>query len=34
MWIGLKDKERRPLSHLLDERYNWVRKGGIPKKQM
>jgi len=32
MWISLDDNKRRPLSHLLDERYSWVKKGGIPKK--
>ena len=32
MWISLNDKERRPLSHLLDERYSWVKNGGIPQK--
>jgi hypothetical protein len=32
MWIGLDDQKRRPLSPLLDERYSWVIKGGIPTK--
>ena len=31
MWIGLPDDKRRPLSPLLDERYEYVRNGGIPK---
>lgn len=31
MWIGLPDSQRRPLSPLLDERYEFVRRGGIPK---
>ncbi|MDE0537835.1 MAG: TauD/TfdA family dioxygenase [Rhodospirillales bacterium] len=31
MWIGLPDGQRRPLSPLLDERYEYVRRGGIPK---
>ena len=31
MWIGLPDEKRRPLSPLLDERYEYVRNGGIPK---
>ena len=33
MWIGLPDDKRRPLSPLLDERYAYVRNGGIPKQQ-
>lgn len=33
MWVALDDAKRRPLSHLLDERYDWVRRGGIPLKQ-
>lgn len=33
MWIALDDAKRRPLSPLLDERYSWVRRGGIPMKQ-
>ena len=31
MWIGLPDDVRRPLSPLLDERYSFVERGGIPK---
>ncbi len=33
MWIALDDAKRRPLASLLDERYSWVEKGGIPQKQ-
>ncbi len=33
MWIALADAKRRPLAPLLDERYSWVEKGGIPQKQ-
>lgn len=33
MWIALADAKRRPLATLLDERYSWVEKGGIPRKQ-
>jgi hypothetical protein len=32
MWIALDDAKRRPLSPLLDERYSWVKRGGIPQK--
>ena len=32
MWIALDDAKRRPLSTLLDERYSWVERGGIPQK--
>ncbi len=32
LWIALPDATRRPLSPLLDERYHWVREGGIPKR--
>jgi hypothetical protein len=32
LWIALDDGKRRPLSPLLDERYHWVREGGIPKR--
>jgi hypothetical protein len=32
MWIALDDAKRRPLSPLLDERYSWVERGGIPQK--
>lgn len=33
MWIALDEAKRRPLASLLDERYSWVEKGGIPQKQ-
>ncbi len=33
MWIALDEAKRRPLAPLLDERYSWVEKGGIPQKQ-
>jgi hypothetical protein len=33
MWIALPDARRRPLSRLLDERYEWVRRGGMPLKR-
>ena len=33
MWIALDDTRRRALSPLLDERYSWVERGGIPQKQ-
>jgi len=32
MWIALDDAKRRQLSPLLDERYSWVKRGGIPQK--
>ena len=32
MWIALDDAKRRPLSPLLDERYSWVKRGGIPRR--
>ena len=32
MWIAVPDARRRPLSAALDERYRWVRAGGIPAK--
>ncbi len=32
MWIALSEARRRPLSPLLDERYGWVERGGIPQK--
>lgn len=32
MWIALDDAKRRSLSPLLDERYSWVERGGIPRK--
>jgi hypothetical protein len=30
MWIAFGDDRRRPLSPLLDERYGFVARGGIP----
>lgn len=33
MWVALDDAIRRPLSPLLDERYSWVARGGIPQKE-
>lgn len=30
MWIALDEARRRPLASLLDERYGWVERGGIP----
>lgn len=30
MWIAVDDARRRPLSDALAERYEWVRRGGIP----
>lgn len=32
LWIALPEARRRPLSPLLDERYEWVRRGGMPKR--
>jgi hypothetical protein len=32
MWIAVDDARRRPLSDTLAERYEWVRRGGIPVK--
>jgi hypothetical protein len=32
MWIAVDDARRRPLSHALAERYEWVKRGGIPVK--
>jgi hypothetical protein len=32
MWIAVDDERRRPLSDALAERYEWVRRGGIPVK--
>jgi hypothetical protein len=32
LWIALADARRRPLSPLLDERYEWVRQGGMPQR--
>jgi hypothetical protein len=32
MWIAVDDERRRPLSDALAERYEWVRRGGIPAK--
>lgn len=34
MWIALDEAKRRPLAPLLDERYGWVERGGIPKKHV
>ncbi len=34
MWIALNEARRRPLAPLLDERYGWVERGGIPKKHV
>ncbi len=34
MWIGLADDKRQPLSSALDERYEIVRMGGIPVKDV
>ncbi|NKB50178.1 MAG: TauD/TfdA family dioxygenase [Alphaproteobacteria bacterium] len=33
MWVALEDAKRRSLSPLLDERYSWVERGGIPQKE-
>ena len=30
MWIAVADARRRPLSDALTDRYEWVRRGGIP----
>jgi hypothetical protein len=32
MWIAVPDGKRRPLADALSERYQWVRRGGIPAK--
>jgi hypothetical protein len=32
LWIALPDERRRPLSPRLDERYEWVRRGGMPRR--
>jgi hypothetical protein len=32
MWIAVADARRRPLADALSERYEWVRRGGIPLK--
>jgi hypothetical protein len=32
MWIAVPDERRRPLSEALENRYRWVREGGIPVK--
>ena len=32
MWIAVDDARRRPLSDALADRYEWVRRGGIPVK--
>lgn len=34
MWIAVADARRRPLSDALTERYEWVRRGGIPVKSV
>lgn len=30
MWIAVSDDRRRPLASVLESRYRWVRRGGIP----
>ncbi len=30
MWIAVDDERRRPLADALAERYQWVKRGGIP----
>jgi hypothetical protein len=32
MWIAVDDARRRPLADALSDRYQWVRRGGIPVK--
>lgn len=32
MWIAVPDARRRPLADALEDRYRWVREGGIPLK--
>ena len=32
MWIAVDDARRRPLADALSGRYEWVRRGGIPRK--
>jgi len=32
MWIAVDDARRRPLANALSDRYEWVRRGGIPRK--
>jgi len=32
MWVAVDDARRRPLAEALTERYQWVRRGGIPVK--
>ena len=32
MWLAVPDARRRPLADALGSRYEWVRRGGIPKK--
>lgn len=32
LWIALPDHRRRPLAPSLDERYSWVARGGMPKR--
>lgn len=34
LWIAVDDARRRPLSPLLDERYHWVKTGGIPRREV
>jgi hypothetical protein len=34
MWIAVSEEHRRPLAEALDERYEWVRRGGIPLKSV
>jgi hypothetical protein len=34
MWIAVPDARRRPLDEALRERYEWVRRGGIPVKHV
>jgi hypothetical protein len=33
MWIAVADEHRRPLAQALAQRYEWVRRGGIPAKR-
>jgi hypothetical protein len=32
MWIAVSDARRRPLADALEERYRWVKAGGIPRR--
>ncbi len=34
MWIAVDEAKRRPLAGALTERYRWVRRGGIPLKEV